>query len=1196
MTTAAALTPTGAGMRHYDPAREMSEQAMVRKLPPMEDAPPTPQRTQAALVTALRSHAEERSVYETTMEKERQRQRKALLERMRQGSAEQPRGSSAPSSSQPTEPVPGGAAGDAAPEEAGAAAEPGESERHALIRRVAELEAALQVALAERLAGASATPRTPRADLVSTLTSPFHIGTVSTSTSPLREPEPEPEPEPAYDAEPDPATCVAFSAEHRHWRDTLTLAEDGRFWRSGRDRGWSKGSTTAGLWRFRGAQLTLAWFTRPSEYLQTVDHGRSFVGKCDGGNFKMSLPREEEPGPWLCSSHSLESFEPGCRVHILTVPAVKAAVSASEAISGWTLAREERCDMCGEVSDTDADGTVNVSFEDGFSVWLPFEALEMESEYLERSAVEETIAAAKAAAAEEALRLELEQEELRMLQLQQLQLQEQQRQEQAGEARTQETQTDDAQGSADGAADSIPLDDPLRWRAVAAAAVPLHGKHAAMAMLSEHIVVIKDCVAKLHAASEAEEAEVLEALRSQPTADDADEVSAAARGGLLAASDTAPPGTVPADIVPKGGGQLELSPLPAAKIVADDRKTLVLAVGGSDEHAQDVAEIHAMHWDVDLPGGQGYWRELAHARLPFTRRHAAICALADGSIMVIGGMDVSDKTGLGRGAARPELVGLAEMDMAGGGSNVNGTDSGRVDVFGLMPGGKSGEGMKLGWKQLKSMPTRRRSCQAVALPDGRVLALGGAVYPGGREKNHPVLRTVESWCPSLLGGQDGNGWAEQPEMLEPRENFGACCVQLAGGGTDGSPRNGFDGFRVVVAGGATNMGMVLRTAECFDGLSWSALPPMREPREGCSCAALPDARLVVAGGCGASVELYDFDEGAWTALAPMRLGRSFCGMCFAHGHLFVGGGVATDWTSHASVEVLDVGLVKCGVAAGRPVSGGVKKSLVRRVSPLSTAVANVAASSGSGSSDSTFSSRDGNFSISEKAWVEQWLKMSEEERESLKVAEKKRYKTEFHGTSRGFTKMWDEKLRAVANYKGGGSTAAKLRAVSAMSAVSAFQRPKTPVQLDAIEEPPSRSLSPVDSAWARAQASSGRGREGTRRRRLSKGSLEPVPTPEPGKPDLSERKWRPAAAMTQPRRWLQLVAAAVPEKPATPPAKKPKPKTPPNELPSAADLKPVAKPRSQMTAEEAAELVAKLAPRQEEKKPPAPSAGFGIFG
>ena len=41
----------------------------------------------------------------------------------------------------------------------------------------------------------------------------------------------------------------------------------------------------------------------------------------------------------------------------------------------------------------------------------------------------------------------------------------------------------------------------------------------------------KDCVAKLHAASEAEEADVLEALRSQPTADDADEVSGAARGG-----------------------------------------------------------------------------------------------------------------------------------------------------------------------------------------------------------------------------------------------------------------------------------------------------------------------------------------------------------------------------------------------------------------------------------------------------------------------------------------------------------------------------------------------------------------------------------------------------------------------------------------------------------------------------------------
>ena len=63
--------------------------------------------------------------------------------------------------------------------------------------------------------------------------------------------------------------------------------------------------------------------------------------------------------------------------------------------------------MCGEVSDTDADGTVNVSFEDGFSVWLPFEALEMESEYLERRSAED----ADTRNAEEEARRRQEQEE-----------------------------------------------------------------------------------------------------------------------------------------------------------------------------------------------------------------------------------------------------------------------------------------------------------------------------------------------------------------------------------------------------------------------------------------------------------------------------------------------------------------------------------------------------------------------------------------------------------------------------------------------------------------------------------------------------------------------------------------------------------------------------------------------------------------
>ena len=84
MTTSRGAPSPGATIGYYDPATKVSDTALVRKLPSMEpgELPASPIRRGAREV--MRSHAEERSVYENRMEKERQRQRKELLARMQQ--------------------------------------------------------------------------------------------------------------------------------------------------------------------------------------------------------------------------------------------------------------------------------------------------------------------------------------------------------------------------------------------------------------------------------------------------------------------------------------------------------------------------------------------------------------------------------------------------------------------------------------------------------------------------------------------------------------------------------------------------------------------------------------------------------------------------------------------------------------------------------------------------------------------------------------------------------------------------------------------------------------------------------------------------------------------------------------------------------------------------------------------------------
>ena len=1180
VTAMASVSPTPGAMGHYDPSQKVSDVALTRKLPAMGALPPSPVR-RAALSTALRSHAAERTVYENTMEKERQRQRKALLARMQQKSLTEQqspvpeRGRSAPASGE--SPTPG--------ERAPLPLSPGSmlEERHQMQLRVAELEQALAEALAAAAGGPQATPQvTLQADQQGS-------GRTPPGTPVAREPEPEPEPDPEPEVEPE---CVDFKAEHRQWRDTMTFANNGRFWRSSRDRQWSEGSATAGIWRFHGATLTLQWFKRPeSECLQTVDRGRTFIG-VNGYAFKLNLPRSEAalPCPWLSCPRSLDTFPQDTRVHVLGVAAVKAAVTACEAMNGWTVAREERCNQCGVVIDTDTDGTVHVNFEDAFGVWLPFEALELEAEHLERCAVDQAIASR----AEEEERRKQEQEEQERVEQQRqwdeqalaLEAKQAAAAVQAGATNLQQPTASEKGSSPSTTPPSATFSceilqqlDPAQWRAHAAAAVPVHGKDKALALLSEHIVVLREVVTRLHGTSVTDEAGLLGLLQTQPS--DALEVATAGRAGLHAATTAVSPGAALPELVdvikPSSSNELTLAPLPSIPIAkpaeAQHAQPMVLAVGGSDESSQDIAEIHAMQWDVNR--GQGYWREVTHARLPFTRRHAAVCALGNGSILVCGGMDLHDKTGLGRGAARPELVGLDQLDVMG--TNVSGTDSARVDMFGTYPVvGRPGV-MEVGWRRLKNMPTRRRACQAVPTPDGRALVLGGAVYPGGRERGHPVLKIAESWCESLGGGADASGWIEQPDMVEARENFGACCVEFG----DGS-----DEFRVVAVGGTTHMNIVLKSAECFDGKAWCAMPPMSEPREGCSCAALPSGRCVVAGGSGDSIELFDFEQGAWTTLASMAVGRAFCGVCYASDHLFVSGGFASDWTSHASVEVLDVGLIAKNAGGG---GGGLK--------PLANSHRQIAPPVGVAADVAAVQSVEENLD----SWLDKWTQMTEEEQEAFKKAEKETYRRVQKGTSRGFSRIWDAKLKAVdAHKKRHASGFSKLKAVTAFGVLGGGGLGgKLEALKDATKPAADGSPKPVLPPEAKPETTPPPSPRGFKTVSVSIGGAAKQPTVEV----IAKRRWRSAAPMTRPRRWMQLVVAALPD--PTEPVEPIRPRIPTptiTAMTTSLDLPPV--PKVAQTPEEVAALVKQLsglantpdAPKDTGAKVAKPSAGFGIFG
>ena len=127
------------------------------------------------------------------------------------------------------------------------------------------------------------------------------------------------------------------------------------------------------------------------------------------------------------------------------------------------------------------------------------------------------------------------------------------------------------------------------------------------------------------------------------------------------------------------------------------------------------------------------------------------------------------------------------------------------------------------WTAGPAMPTPRMSLQAVGLPDGRVVALGG------RDDGTTPLAIVE-----VLDTKTGQ-WSAGKPMLVERYWFGATL------GPDG---------RIHVAGGIGGIGVsFLDDAEVMDASgAWTALPRLPEPRAWNALAATPDGRVYAIGG------------------------------------------------------------------------------------------------------------------------------------------------------------------------------------------------------------------------------------------------------------------------------------------------------------------------------------------------------------
>jgi N-acetylneuraminic acid mutarotase len=261
------------------------------------------------------------------------------------------------------------------------------------------------------------------------------------------------------------------------------------------------------------------------------------------------------------------------------------------------------------------------------------------------------------------------------------------------------------------------------------------------------------------------------------------------------------------------------------------------------------------------------------------------------------------------------------------------------------------------WTQGANVPFAREGAQAVTLPDGRILVVGGGTGCHGTQ-HCAVYGTAALYTPRT------NRWAQAAGLQTPRYRFAAALGHdgrvYALGGWDGSralygvevytprtntwstapslplaleaPAVATDAHgRIVVLGGYDGNDPATYYSNVFilSGSGWASGAPLPTAREDFGAARGPDGRIYAAGGYNSNgflstVEVYTPSTNSWSSAAPLP--AKIC--CLAvvappGGRLYVVGGGAPvymlDLATAAKKSAAEVGTSMSFVAlkAGR---------------------------------------------------------------------------------------------------------------------------------------------------------------------------------------------------------------------------------------------------------------------------------------
>jgi hypothetical protein len=187
------------------------------------------------------------------------------------------------------------------------------------------------------------------------------------------------------------------------------------------------------------------------------------------------------------------------------------------------------------------------------------------------------------------------------------------------------------------------------------------------------------------------------------------------------------------------------------------------------------------------------------------------------------------------------------------------------------------------WSPTGSMAVARHGHTAVLLPNGKVLVSGGA-------SPYAPLASAELYDPA------SGTWSPTGSMAVPR--YGSPAVLLPNG-------------KVLVSGGTNGyLGSTLASVELYDPASgtWSPTGSMAEPRGAHTLTVLPNGKVLSAGdgalGVANRVDLYDPVSGTWSSGSPMsRTRQDHTTTLLPDGKVLVTGGI--DHVIHNDAEVYD---------------------------------------------------------------------------------------------------------------------------------------------------------------------------------------------------------------------------------------------------------------------------------------------------